>query len=133
MVIRIVLVLLSIVPLTILQAITLGESIAQGMGSIAEGMDQRAQLERERAIFYGRLRAEGLTREFLNDTSFNDLIALVAYIDQLRAMGLKIIDIQAKLADIERQHFEKKREIAKFKRLKAVDRQRQAKGDKRLT
>ena len=87
MVIRIVLVLLSIFPQAILQAITPGEGIAQGLESIAEGMDQRAQLERERAILYGRLRAEGLTCEFLNDSSFNDLIALVAYIDQLRQWG----------------------------------------------
>ena len=48
-------------------------------------------------------------------------------------MGLKALDIQAKLADIEKTHFEKKQEIAKFKRLKAKDRQRLAKGDKRLT
>ena len=129
----IALVILSISPLVILQARTFGESIAEGMGNIAEGMDQRAQLEKERAILYGRLRAEGLTKEFLNDASFNDLIELVAYTDQLRAMGLKALDIQTKLADIEKTHFEKKQEIVTFKRLKIKDRRRLAKGDKRLS
>ena len=133
MIIRIVLVLLSIFPLGILQAITMGEGMAQAGESIARGMREREQLERERAILYGRMRAEGLTREFLNDTSFNDLIALVAYIDQLRAMGLKTIDIQAKLEEIEKEHFKQKQEAATFKRLKAKDRRRLAKGDKRLS
>ena len=129
----IALVVLSISPLVILQARTFGESLARGAESISEGIKERDRIEREMAVLYGRLRAEGLTRKFLNDCSYNDLIELVAYIDQLRAMRLKTLDIQTKLADIEKTHFEKKQEIATFKRLKAKDRKRLAKGDKRLS
>ena len=103
--------------------------MAKGLGGVAEGM---ARSNRERAILSGRLRAEGLTREFLNDASLYDLISLVAYVDQLWARGLKPTEIQADLAEIEKTHFEKKHEAAVFKRLKAKDRRR-LKDDNRLT
>lgn len=110
------------------------EGFAQAGESIGEGIRERNQLERERAreraIFYGRLRAEGLTREFLNDASFNDLISLIAFIDQLRAMRTSPEDIKSHLAEIEKEYFKQKEEAAAFKKLKAKDRKRLTKSNK---
>ena len=91
----------------------------------ARQKQERAQDERERAILYGRLKAEGFTRGFLNDASLYDLIRLVAFIDQLRVMRTSPEDIKSHLSEIEKEHFKQKAEAAALKRLKAKDRKRQ--------
>ena len=98
------------------------EGAFEGFAQAGESIRERNQLERERAreraIFYGRLRAEGLTREFLNDASFNDLISLIAFIDQLRAMRTSPEDIKSHLAEIEKSILSKKRKLRHLKSLR---------------